>query len=407
MSAESGHPVSLLASMQRVAGGDWICTLRIASRERARDPMKRTPGRCIGGSAVGIRPPAAAQDWPTKTVKIVVPFGPGSTPDMVARLIADRLQQKLGQTFVIENKPGASGNLGTDAVAKAEPDGATIGISIGGPLAINTLLFSKLPYDPAKDIAPITQLVTQPSALVINTSLGVNSVPELVALLKREPGKYNFGSIGNGSLSHLAMEAIALRSGTQMVHIPYPGSPQAMTAVLRGDVQMACLPAISVTPHAGSDKVKILAVSTARRSALLPDIPTLKEAGIDVEADAWMGLIAPAKTPDAIIARIHDEVVEAIKTPGDPREARAPVDGADRQFAGRVPCQHQRRDRPLGADHQGGRHQDQLERAAGHPRVMRRNDRGGHISCAFHPNAEPNSERPHSQQHQFALRSRR
>ena len=193
---------------------------------------------------------APAQEWPTKPVKVVVPFGPGSTPDMVARLIGDRLGQKLGQTFVIENKPGASGNLGTDAVAKAEPDGATIGISIGGPLAINTLLFSKLPYDPAKDIVPVTQLVTQPSALVINgAELGVNSVGELIALLRRDPGKYNFGSIGNGSLSHLAMEAIALKSGTQLVHIPYPGSPQAMTAVLRGDVQMACLPAISVTPQ--------------------------------------------------------------------------------------------------------------------------------------------------------------
>ncbi len=162
---------------------------------------------------------AAAQDWPTKTVKIVVPFAPGSTPDMVARLIADRLQQKLGQTFVIENKPGASGNLGTDAVAKAEPDGATIGISIGGPLAINTLLFSKLPYAPAKDLAPITQLITQPSALVVNTDLGADNVAALVALLKRDPGKYNFGSIGNGSLSHLAMEAIALKSGTKLVHV--------------------------------------------------------------------------------------------------------------------------------------------------------------------------------------------
>jgi len=265
---------------------------------------------------------AAAQDWPTKTVKIVVPFAPGSTPDMVARLIADRLQQKLGQTFVIENKPGASGNLGTDAVAKAEPDGATIGISIGGPLAINTLLFSKLPYAPAKDLAPITQLITQPSALVVNTDLGADNVAALVALLKRDPGKYNFGSIGNGSLSHLAMEAIALKSGTKLVHVPYPGSPQAMTAVIRGDVQMACLPAISVTPQLATGKVKVLAVSTAARSTLLPDIPTLKEAGIDVEADAWMGLIAPARIPDAVIARIHDEVVEAIKTP-DAREKLA------------------------------------------------------------------------------------
>ena len=276
--------------------------------------MKARLAIALVGSLLALTP-AAAQNWPTRTVKIIVPFGPGSTPDMVARLIADRLQQKLGQTFVIENKPGASGNLGTDAVAKAEPDGATIGISIGGPLAINTLLFSKLPYDPAKDIAPVTQLITQPSALVVNSSLGVDSVAELVALLKREPGKYSFGSIGNGSLSHLAMEAVALRSGTRMVHVPYPSSPQAMTAVLRGDVQMACLPAIAVTPQLASGKVKILAVSTARRSALLPDIPTLKEAGIDVEADAWMGLIAPAKTPAAVIARIHDEVADAIKTP--------------------------------------------------------------------------------------------
>src|SRR5215510_8131164 len=210
--------------------------------------------------------PAAAQDWPAKTVRIVVPFGPGSTPDMVARLIADRLQQKLGQSFVIENKPGASGNLGTDAVAKAEPDGATIGVSIGGPLAINTLLFSKLPYDPAKDIAPITQLVTQPGVLVVSAGLNIDSVAGLVDLLKREPGKYNFGSVGNGSLTHLAMEAVAQKSGVTLVHVAYPGSPQAVTALLRGDVQMACMPAIAVTPHAGAGKLKILAVSTAKRS---------------------------------------------------------------------------------------------------------------------------------------------
>src|SRR6187397_3715398 len=148
--------------------------------------------------------PVTSQDWPTKPVKIVVPFGAGSTPDVVARLVADHLQKKLGQPFVIDNKPGASGNIGTDAVAKAAPDGTTIGVSIGGPLAINTLLFSQLPYDPKTDIAPITQLVTQPSALAVNSNVMVNSAGELVALLKREPGKYNFGSIGNGSLSHLA-----------------------------------------------------------------------------------------------------------------------------------------------------------------------------------------------------------
>src|SRR5947209_868681 len=259
--------------------------------------------------------PAAAQDWPAKTVRMVVPFGPGSTPDMVGRLIGDHLQHKLGQPFVIENRPGASANTGTDLVAKAEPDGYTIGISLGGPLAINTLLFAKMPYDPAKDLALITMLTTQPSALVVNTGLGVNSVGELVDLLKKNPGKYNYGSIGNGSLSHLAMEALALKSGTTMVHIPYPGSPQAMTAVLRNDVQMACLPAISVVPHASSGGVRMLAVSLGQRSTLLPEIPTLKESGLDVEADAWNGLIAPAKTPEAIITKIHGVVVDALADP--------------------------------------------------------------------------------------------
>lgn len=260
--------------------------------------------------------PAAAQDWPPKTVRIMVPFGAGSTPDIVARMLAENLGQKYpASTFVVENKPGAGGNTGTDAVAKAEPDGGTIGISIGGPLAINTILFSKLPYDPKKDIAAVTQLVTMPSALVVSSELGVNSVAELIALLKREPGKYNFGSIGNGSLSHLSMEAIALKSGAKMVHVPYASSPAAMTALLRNDVQMACLPAISVTPHVASGKVKILAVSLPKRSAFLPDIPTLKESGVDVEADTWQGLIAPGGTPPAIVERISKDVAEAIKTP--------------------------------------------------------------------------------------------
>jgi tripartite-type tricarboxylate transporter receptor subunit TctC len=290
--------------------------------------------------AVLLAQPAAAQEWPTRAVKIYIPFGPGSTPDMVGRMIADRLQQKLGQPFVVEDKPGASGNIGTDAVAKAEPDGYTLGISIGGPLAINPLLFSKMPYDPAKDLTAITMLATQPSALAVNARLGVDSVAALIALLKKNPGKYNFGSIGNGSLSHLAMEAIALASGTTIVHVPYTSSPQAMTALLRGDVQIVCLPAISVMPQLGSGEVKILAVSTAQRTALLPDIPTLKEAGIDVEAEAWMGLIAPAKTPDAVVARIAREVGEVITAP-DIRDKLAaqlmePIPSTPGEFRARI-----------------------------------------------------------------------
>jgi len=260
--------------------------------------------------------PAAAQDWPSRAVKIIVPFGAGSTPDIIMRMIAERLQQKLGQPFLIENKPGASGMTGTDAVAKAAPDGSTVGISIGGPLALNTMLFAKMPYDPGKDLALITLLTSQPSALVVNSNIKVNSAGELIALLKREHGKFNFGSIGAGSLSHLAMEAIALASGASMVHVPYPGSPAAMTAIIRGDVQMGCLPAIAAAPHAASGAVKILAVTTAKRSPYLPDIPTLKESGIDVEADAWNGLLAPAGTPEPVVARIRREVIEAIESKG-------------------------------------------------------------------------------------------
>jgi len=284
---------------------------------------------------------AAAQDWPTKPVRIIVPFAAGATPDLVARLITENLQDKLKQTFIVENRPGASGNTGTDVVAKAAPDGATIGVSIGGPLAINTLLFSNLPYDPKKDLALITLLVTQPSALAVNSSLGVYNAGELIDLIRRNPGKYSYGSIGTGSLSQLAMEAIALKSGTKLVHVPYSSSPQAIQALMRNDVQMVCLPAISIVPQLGGGAIKLLAVSTADRSALLPGVPTLKESGIDVEADAWSGLIGPAGLPQATIERIGTLVGDVLTLravreklatqlmepiPGTPAEFRARID---------------------------------------------------------------------------------
>ena len=283
---------------------------------------------------------AAAQDWPTKLVKIVVPFAAGATPDVVARLIADDLQARLNQAFIVENRPGASGNTGTDVVAKAEPEGTTIGVSIGGPLAINTLLFPNLPYDPRKDLTLITLLVTQPSVLAVNAALGVDDTRALIDVIKRNQGKYAFGSIGAGSLSHLAMEAVALKSGTQLVHVPYPSSPQAVTALLRNDVQMVCLPAISIMPQLHSGAIKVLAVSTAERSPLLPDIPTLKEAGIDVEADAWSGLIAPAGIPEAMARRIGELVGQAITTPTirDKLAAQymAPIPGSAADFRARI-----------------------------------------------------------------------
>lgn len=281
--------------------------------------------------------PGMAQGWPAKTVRIIVPFGAGSTPDIVARLVAEGLAGKYpGSTFLVENKPGASGNLGTDMVARAALDGTTLGVSIGGPLAINTLLFSNLSYDPRKDIAPITQLVTLPGLLAVNPELKADSVTSLIALLKANPGKYNFASIGNGSLSHLAMEAIAIAAGTKLVHVPYPSSPQAITAVIRNDAQMACLPAISVLPQAKAGKVKMLAVSTGKRSPYLPDVPTLKESGIDVEANAWNGLIAPGGTPKAIVEAINKDVVAIVRRP-EVREKLAaqlmePVGSTPEQF---------------------------------------------------------------------------
>lgn len=258
---------------------------------------------------------ASAREWPAKVVKIIVPFGPGSTPDIVARLVADGLRKKYPDSvFVVENKAGAGGIVGTDAVAKATPDGTTIGVSIGGPLAINTLLMSKMPYDPVKDIVPITQLVTMPSVVAVHSSLKVSSISELVVLLKKEPNKYNFGSIGNGSLSHLALEAISVKSDAKMVHVPYPSSPATVAALVAGDVHLVALPAIALKAQADAGNVKILAVTLAKRSPFLPDVPTLKESGVDVEADTWMGLIAPRGTPGTLVEAINKDVAAAIKS---------------------------------------------------------------------------------------------
>jgi tripartite-type tricarboxylate transporter receptor subunit TctC len=254
--------------------------------------------------------------WPTRSVRIIVPFAPGSTPDSIGRILADRMQAKLGQPFVVENKPGASGNTGTDAVAKADPDGTTIGLSIVGPLALNKLLFKKLPYDPAKDLAPITIVATQPSVLVASNALGVANFADFAALLKRDSAKLNYGSIGYGSLSHLSMAAIAMKSDARPEHIAYAGSPNTVTALTRNDVQMSVLPAASVVSQAQAGMLKMLAVTSATRSALLPDVPTLRENGIDgVEAGAWVGLVAPAALPAAIQDRIRTAVVEIMAEP--------------------------------------------------------------------------------------------
>ena len=259
---------------------------------------------------------ALAQEWPQKTIHMIAPFAAASTPDTVARVIADRLEKRLGKPVVVENKPGAGGTIGTDAVAKAAPDGYTIGVSIGGALVTGPMLYKKLAYDPDREIAPITLAVNQPSILVVTPGMNAANVAELVAELKRKPGAYNYASIGNGSISHLAMELIAARSGTELVHVAYPGSSQAVLALLAGDAMVAVLPAVSVMAQVKAGKLRALAITTARRTSLFPDLPTLAEQGLPgVEANAWVAVIAPAATPKPILQRLESEITAILKQP--------------------------------------------------------------------------------------------
>jgi len=270
----------------------------------------------LASAGVAAAQSAPAADWPKGPVHVVVPYGPGSTPDIIARIVGERLAKRTGQPVIVDNKPGAAGNLGTDAIAKAAPDGQTIGVSIAGPLGVNALLFKKMPYDPAKDLELVSIAATQASVLVVPSTLGVASTDELVALMKKNPGKYNYASMGAGTISHLAMESLAAKSGTSIVHVPYAGSGPAVTALLAGNADVAVLPAAAVMPQVKAGKVKALAVATGKRSPSLPELPTLAEAGLkDIQADAWMGFVVPAKTPDAIVRRLHGELVQILADP--------------------------------------------------------------------------------------------
>ena len=282
--------------------------------------------------------PVMAQDYPARPIRLIVPFSAGSTPDVFARIVGEKASTGLKQPVVIENRPGAGGNTGTDAMAKAAPDGYTIGASITGPLVNNTVLYTKLPYNPFTDLAPITFGVHQPNVIAVSPALGVNSMPELFALLKKNPGKYNYASIGAGSLSHLSMELIKSLTGTFVVHIPYTSSPAAVTGLIAGDTHIASLAPLAVMPHVPTGRLKVLAISTPQRSPLLPNIPTFKETGVlDVVASAWIGLVAPAKTPAAIIERLNREFAAAMKDPATAEKLRAqymePQPGTPAEFA--------------------------------------------------------------------------
>ncbi len=260
--------------------------------------------------------PAAAQSWPQRPVKIVVPYGAGSSPDVLARVLNDRLSARLGQSFIVENRPGAGGNAGTDAVAKASPDGYTFVLSVNAPLVYNTILYKNLPYDLFKDLTPVTLAARNPNVCAVTPAMGVDSVKAWLDALRRHPGKYNFASTGNGSISHLGVELIKLKTQSFAVHIPYASSGQAVTAMLQGDVHFACLPAVSVMPQVKAGKLKALAITSAERSPLLPDVPTLKESGLpDIQAAPWFAYMAPAATPPAIVQRLSAELDGALKEP--------------------------------------------------------------------------------------------
>ena len=260
--------------------------------------------------------PALAQTYPSKPVRIVVPYPAGGGIDILSRLIGQRVAQKFGQSVVIENKPGAGTLVAAETVARAAPDGHTLMVTTDATISINPYLYAKLPYDPVKDFAPITQLVFLNQLLVANAALPASNLKELIAHAKANPGKLNYASYGVGSQPHLAMEIFKSQSGADIVHVPYKGIPQAVPAAIAGEVQLTFSGAASTQAHLKAGRLKALAIGGSARLALLPDVPTFVEQGFaDVPANAWFGLFAPAGAPREVIALLHAEVTRILKDP--------------------------------------------------------------------------------------------
>lgn len=257
-----------------------------------------------------------AQAWPQRPIRIVVPFAAGSSPDILARIVNDKLAARIGQPLIVDNKPGAGGNTGTDLASKAAPDGHTFLLSVNAPLVYNTVLYKNLPYDPFKDLVPVSLAATTPNVCAASNSMNVDSVKGWLAAMKQNPGKFNFASTGNGSISHLGVELIKLKTSSFAVHIPYASSGQAVTALVQGDVQYACLPPVTVMPQVKAGRLKALAVTSAERSALLPDLPTLRESGLpDIQAVPWFAYMAPKGTPPEVVQRMSREIAAVLKDP--------------------------------------------------------------------------------------------
>ena len=270
----------------------------------------------VASLSLGSRLAQAQSTWPSRPVRMVVPTGPGSSLDLIIRATSDRLSARLGQPIVVDNKPGAAGLIGTDAIAKAS-DGHTFGISFNGPLAFAPFLYQKMPYRLPDDFAPIVMTTSQPNVLAVNAKLPVQSVAELVQWLRANVGKASFASIGNGSSSHLSMELLKVATGTFALHIPYNGSPPSALSVATGETQMIMTVAPALLPHVQAGRVRLLAVTSRTRYRPLPDLPTIAESGLpelkDFEAIAWNAIVGPASTPASVVERLNQEFNDALR----------------------------------------------------------------------------------------------
>ncbi len=259
--------------------------------------------------------PARAQGWPERPIRLVVPFPAGSSPDLIARMLALLLGAALGQNLVVDNRPGAGGEIGTGAVAHAQADGYSLLLTIQGPLVTAPLLNRHLPYDPAKDLQPIGLVATSPNLLVIEPKLGVASLADFLQLARSKPRQLNYGSVGNGSAAHLVMEAFMARAGIALTHVPYPGFPQVVNAMLAGQVQACFMVPGAAMGQVRAGKLLAIGVSSLERMAALPDLATMAELGFaGFEATSWQALLAPARTPAAIVDRLARELQTILRS---------------------------------------------------------------------------------------------
>ena len=258
----------------------------------------------------------AADNYPAKPIRFVVAFPPGGGTDIIARVIAQKLSERLAQQVVVDNRPGAGGNIGTDIVAKSAPDGYTMLMGSAGPLAINASLFAKMPFDPIKDLAPVTLAASTPNVLVVHPSLPARTVKELIALARARPGEINFASSGHGTPAHLAGELFNSMAGVKLVHVPYKGAAPALADLLGGQVQLMFSTMPPALPHVKDGKLRALAVTSRKRSPAAPDLPTLDEAALaGFEAITWHGVVVPAGTPTTVIALLNREIVAILHLP--------------------------------------------------------------------------------------------